>query len=444
MSEAVELKDIVGLCKRRGFIFQSSEIYGGINGFWDYGPYGVELKNAIKAFWWDEMVRRRAEVVGQDASIIMHPQVWKASGHEEHFEDPMVDCRSCKARFRSDQLEDMKKCSLCGGELTEVKMFNLMLKTQIGASTDSASSAYLRPETAQAIFVNYRLIQKLSRKKLPFGIAQIGKAFRNEITPRNFTFRSREFEQMELQYFVDPESKENYFDYWLQERLNFFAKMGIPKAKIRLHDHGEQLAHYAKAAKDIEVEFPFGWHEVEGIHNRGTFDLDRHQEFSKEDMSYFDEESKRKFVPGVIETSIGVDRLALAVLCSAYRVENLSNEAGKEDLRTVLGFKAHIAPVQVAVFPLMKKLAEPALVLERELNAAGFRTDFDVTGQIGKRYRRQDEIGTPFCVTFDFDSLEDKQVTVRFRDSMEQKRVPMLDLEKNIRDWIRQDICSER
>lgn len=444
MSEAFELKDIVALCKRRGFIFQSSEIYGGINGFWDYGPYGVELKNAIKNFWWDEMVRSRSDIVGQDAAIIMHPMVWKASGHEDHFEDPMVDCRECKSRFRADLLTDLKKCSLCGGELTDVKMFNLMLKTQIGATSDSSSTAYLRPETAQAIFVNYRLIQKLSRKKLPFGIAQTGKAFRNEITPRNFIFRSREFEQMELQYFIDPESKEDYFNYWLQERLKFFAKIGIPTAKIRLHDHGEQLAHYAKAASDIEVEFPFGWQEVEGIHNRGTFDLSQHQEFSKEDMSYFDEDSRRKFIPAVIETSIGVDRLSLAVICSAYRVENLSDKDNEPDLRTVLAFKAHIAPVQVAVFPLMKKLTAPSLELERKLNKAGWRTDFDVTGQIGKRYRRQDEIGTPFCVTFDFDSLEDQQVTVRFRDSMEQKRVPIAELETQIRHWVQQDIDNER
>ncbi|MCJ8345995.1 glycine--tRNA ligase [bacterium] len=436
----LDMKDLVSLCKRKGFIFQSSEIYGGINGFWDYGPYGVELKNAIKKFWWDEMVRLRDDVVGQDASIIMHPKVWEASGHVDGFNDPMVDCKECKARFREDQIEDKSKCEKCGGELTAAKMFNLMLSTQIGASEDSSAKAYLRPETAQSIFTNFKTIQKTSRKKIPFGIAQIGKAFRNEITPRNFTFRSREFEQMEMQYFVDPESETDYYEYWSTTRRDFFEKVGIPSDKIRFHEHGDDLAHYCSNARDIEVEFPFGWQEVEGIHDRGAFDLTQHEIHSKEDMKYFDEATKRKFIPHVVETSIGADRLALAVLCSAYHVEDLTKEGGKQDLRTVMRFKAHIAPVQVAVLPLIKKLAEESKEIETSLKQFGFRTEFDVAGQIGRRYRRQDEIGTPFCVTYDFDSREDHKVTIRLRDSMEQERVPIADLGATIQKMILEDM----
>jgi glycyl-tRNA synthetase len=429
-----EMKELVSMCKHRGFIFQSSEIYGGINGFWDYGPYGVELKNAVKRFWWDEMVTRREDVVGQDAAIIMHPRVWEASGHVENFNDPMIDCKACKSRFREDHLGGVQKCPDCGGELTEARMFNLMLKTSIGASTDSSSVAYLRPETAQAIFTNFKTIQRSSRKKLPMGIAQIGKAFRNEITPRNFTFRSREFEQMEMQYFVDPEDGMKYFDEWLEVRKKFFQSIGIPAQKIRLKEHGPgELAHYARKAFDIEVEFPFGWQEVEGIHHRGDFDLSQHEQFSGEDMKYFDEQTRKKYVPHVVETSIGADRLVLALLCCAYRVETILDKDGKEDNRTVLGFSPKIAPVQVAVFPLVKKLRTEAKELEERLRGAGFRTEFDVAGQIGKRYRRQDEIGTPFCVTFDYESLEDGQVTIRERDTMEQHRVPMDGLDQRLR-----------
>jgi len=421
-----EMKELVSLCKRRGFIFQSSEIYGGINGFWDYGPYGVELKNAVKQFWWREIVTSREDVVGQDASIIMHPTVWEASEHVQNFNDPMVDCRECKARFREDHIEGADRCPECGGELTEIKMFNLMLKTFIGASEDSSSVAYLRPETAQAIFTNFKTIQRCSRKKLPFGIAQIGKAFRNEITPRNFTFRSREFEQMEMQYFIDPEDPKDYFDFWLQERRSFFTRLGIPADKIRLKPHGpDELAHYARAAQDIEVEFPFGWQEVEGVHDRGDFDLSQHEKFAGEELKYFDELSRRKFVPNVIETSIGADRLVLALLCTAFRVEKIQDKSGKEDERTILSFHPRIAPVQAGVFPLTKKLIDPARKVEQDLRARGFRTEFDIAGQIGKRYRRQDEIGTPFCITFDFDSLEDHQVTLRHRDTMEQERIPI-------------------
>jgi len=445
---SLDMKELVSLCKRRGFIFQSSEIYGGINGFWDYGPLGVELKNAIKQFWWQEMVHMREDVVGQDASIIMHPKVWEASGHVSNFSDPMVDCRECKARFRQDHLEESgntKTCPSCGAEaLTEAKDFNLMLQTQVGASTDSSAVAYLRPETAQAIFVNFKTVQMCSRKKLPFGIAQIGKAFRNEITPRNFTFRSREFEQMEMQYFVDPEEGADWYEYWSQERKKFFLKLGIEENKLRFHAHGEgELAHYAKAAQDIEVEFPFGWQEVEGIHDRGDFDLSQHEEYSGEEMKYFEEQSRRKFVPHVLETSIGADRVTLAVLCSAYRKEDLSESSGKEDVRTVLGLMPQIAPVQVAVLPLMKKLSEQAREVYQKMQRVGLRADFDITGQIGKRYRRQDEIGTPYCVTFDFDSLDDGQVTVRFRDSMEQTRQPIEHLASFLREQIQQELESK-
>ena len=442
MSE-IQMKDLVALCKHRGFIFQSSEIYGGVNGFWDYGPYGVELKNALKSYWWQEMVQRRNDVVGQDASIIMHPKVWEASGHVANFTDPMVDCKECKSRFRADQLDDLKSCPTCGSKdsFTEARLFNLMLKTSIGANTDSSSDAYLRPETAQAIFVNYRLIQRCSRKKLPFGIAQIGKAFRNEITPRNFTFRSREFEQMEMQYFVDPEDGQDHFDYWLKERYDFFRRVGIPEEKLRFHEHGpSELAHYANAAKDVEVDFPFGWQEVEGIHDRSNFDLCQHEKFSGEEMKYFDEVSGRKFVPHVIETSIGADRLALAVLCSAFEKELIDDGKGRQETRNVMRFRPHIAPVQIAVLPLMKKLSEPAMKLEEALKEDGFRTEYDQAGQIGKRYRRQDEIGTPYCVTFDFESLEDKQVTVRFRDSMGQKRIAIDEVANYLRNRIKKSM----
>ena len=435
-----DMKDLVSLCKRRGFIFQSSEIYGGINGFWDYGPTGVELKNAIKNFWWREMVQTRPDVIGQDACIIMHPRVWKASGHEDGFNDPMVDCRDCKARMRSDQLDQAGVCPQCGStNLTDIKNFNLMLKTTIGASEDSSSSAYLRPETAQAIFTNFKHLYATSRKKLPFGIAQIGKAFRNEITPRNFTFRSREFEQMEMQYFHDPEDGQDHYTTWAERRKGFFRSLGFSEDRLRFKDHGEELAHYASRAMDIEYEFPFGWQEVEGIHDRGNFDLSQHQEFSGEGMEVFDEATKKRFIPHVLETSIGADRVTLAVLCEAYDMEDLSQD-GKEDFRTVLRFKSHIAPVQVAVLPLVKKLAEPAEGLERELNDLGLRTEYDLSGQIGKRYRRQDEIGTPFCVTFDFDSLEDQAVTVRFRDSMAQERVKIAELHAFLNARIREDM----
>ena len=415
----ISLNDLTALCKRRGFIYQSSEIYDGINGFWDYGPLGVELKNNVRRHWWDTIVRSREDVLGMDATIIMHPRIWEASGHSEHFTDPMVDCRECKRRFRADTLEG-DSCPECGGELTEARQFNLMFKTFVGASEDSSSVAWLRPETAQAIFVQFKNITSTSRVKLPFGIAQIGKSFRNEINPRNFTFRSREFEQFELEYFVRPDETEKWYEYWRDQRYQWYLDIGIGKEKLRLRDHAEdELAHYARVCVDVEYEFPFGWSELEGIADRGTFDLDQHIKFSGKDLSLFDEERQEKVIPAVIESSGGLDRTILTLLADAYEVETL--EDGSE--RNLLRFHPRIAPIQVAIFPLVKKLREPSLEIESDLRRWRFSTFYDEKGAIGRRYRRQDEAGTPYCVTIDFDTLEDGAVTVRDRDSMLQDRV---------------------
>jgi len=429
------LDDIVSMCKRRGFIFPSSEIYGGFAAVFDYGPLGVELKNRIRELWWDYMVRRRENVVGMDGAILMHPDIWVAAGHVESFHDPMVDCKGCKKRFRADMIEGAKTCPECGGELTEPRNFNLMFKTHVGPVEDSASVAYLRPETAQAIFVNYKNIQTTYRMKLPFGIAQTGKAFRNEVTTQRFTFRSREFEQMEMQFFVPPDEDEKWFDYWLQQRQEFYNLLGIDASKRRLSEHGpDELAHYAKRAFDIQFEFPFGWQEIEGIHNRNDFDLSQHAKHSKKDLTYFDEQRKEKYLPKVIETSAGLDRTVLAVLCNAFHEEEEEGEGHKREVRSVLKFHPRVAPITAAVFPLLKKdvLAEPAKKLEEELRKASLRTLFDVTGSIGKRYRRMDEVGTPFCITFDFDSLEDHAVTVRDRDTLKQDRIAL----DKVRDYL--------
>jgi glycyl-tRNA synthetase len=416
------MEDVVSLCARRGFVFQSSEIYGGINGFWDYGPLGVELKNNLKALWWRRVVRERDDVEGLDSSIICHPRTWEASGHVEHFGDQLVDCRACKRRFRADQLDGAEPCDARDDgvhDLTPPRSFNLMLKTFVGASEDAASAAWLRAETCQSIFTDFKRVRETSRQKIPFGIAQIGKAFRNEINPRNFTFRSREFEQAELEFFVHPSERERWFQYWLEERLRFHRELGFAEDRLRVrpHDPGE-LAHYAKAAADLEFRFPFGWQEIEGVHDRGDWDLARHSEYAGRDLSVTDEASGERFVPMVIETSVGVDRTALALLCNAYRVEAL---AGGET-RTVLGLDPRVAPIAVAVLPLSKKLAEPTrrilAELRREWNAF-----YDESGNIGRRYRRQDEVGTPLCVTYDFDSEQDGKVTVRERDSMQQERI---------------------
>jgi glycyl-tRNA synthetase len=430
----VTMDKIVSLCARRGFIFPSSDIYGGINGFWDYGPLGVELKNNLKAFWWQRMVRERDDVVGIDTSIISHPRTWEASGHTDNFSDPMVDCRACKRRFRADQLDEAGRCDSREGssehDFTEARNFNLMMQTQIGASEDASMVAHLRPETCQPIFTDFKRVREVARQKPPFGIAQIGKAFRNEITPRNFTFRSREFEQAELEFFVHPSEREKWFAYWLEERHRFHLDLGFPERVLRRRAHeADELAHYAKSAEDIEFLFPFDWQEVEGIHDRGDWDLSRHSEFSGKDLSYTDPETKESYTPMVIETSMGVERTCLALLVNAYEEEDL----GDGETRTVMHFAPHIAPLKVAVLPLSKKLGEPARELERELRRH-WNSSYDESGNIGRRYRRQDEAGTPFCITYDFESADDGRVTVRERDSMEQERIPIDQVVGSLRD----------
>lgn len=430
-----DLSTLVSLSKRRGFVFQSSEVYGGLGSCWDYGPLGSIMKMNVKRAWWNAMTRRE-DIVGIDAAILMHPMVWKASGHVDGFSDPLVDCKTCKTRFRADNTESYlvkKQCPNCGGkDLSEPRQFNLMFKTHMGPVEEQGSVVYLRPETAQGIFVNFLNCQQSSRKKIPFGIAQIGKSFRNEITPGNFIFRTREFEQMEMQYFVKPGTDENFFNEWKQTRMNFFLKYGIKKENLQFKPH-EQLAHYAKAAGDIEYKFPMGFSELEGIHNRSDFDLSQHMKFSGKSLEYFDEANKEKYIPYVIETAVGCDRLFLAFMCDAYREEVTTDEKGAEDTRIVLGFHPDIAPIKVAVLPLSKKDELTSISDKlRDGLAEDFDVDYDVTGSIGKRYRRQDEIGTPFCVTVDFDTLNDQAVTVRHRDTMKQERVPLEGINKYI------------
>jgi glycyl-tRNA synthetase len=411
---------IVSLCKRRGFIFQSSEIYGGLGSCWDYGPLGAELKRNVKEAWWKAMVHERDDVVGLDASILMHPQVWVASGHVQQFADPLVECKSCNSRFRADHMEDTK-CPQCGGELTEPRMFNLMFKTFMGPVENEAAVVYLRPETAQGIFVNFQNVLGSSRKKLPFGIAQMGKSFRNEITTGNFIFRSREFEQMEMEYFVKPGTDGKWFEYWLEERFNWYIRLGIKKEHLRLRQHGkEELAHYAIGCYDVEYLFPMGWSELEGIANRGSYDLEQHAKHSGKDLSYFDDESGERFLPYIIEPSAGVDRSVLAFLLDAYDEEIVEKEK-----RVVLRLHPDLAPIKVAVLPLSRN--EKLVPMATEINAQLRRslvTQYDDSQSIGRRYRRQDEIGTPYCVTIDFQSLEDHQVTIRDRDSLKQIRLP--------------------
>jgi glycyl-tRNA synthetase len=412
---------LVALCANRGFIYPSSEIYGGINGFWDYGPLGCEMRANIKAAWWQRMVRERDDVVGLDSSIIAHPQTWIASGHVANFHDPMVDCRECKRRFRADQIAgeicpQHSKRPLQQCDLTEPRAFNLMLSTRIGASEDSAVEAYLRPETCQSIFLDFKRVMQSSRQTPPFGIAQIGKAFRNEITPRNFIFRSREFEQMEMQFFVPPTDAMTWFEHFREYRMRWLHDVGIAPERLRWHEH-ETLAHYAKAAYDIEFEFPFGWQELEGVHNRSDHDLRSHSESSGKDLSYTNQETKERYLPWVVETSIGVDRCMLALLTNGYREEEVRGET-----RVVLAIAPSIAPIKAAVLPLSKQLIEPAEKISTALRKR-FNIAFDVSGAIGRRYRRQDEVGTPYCITYDFESQQDQQVTVRERDSMEQSRI---------------------
>ncbi len=425
----VSMEKLVSLCKRRGFIYQSSEIYGGLSSAWDYGPLGVELKNRIQNFWWREMTQLHDNIVGIDAAIMMHPRVWEASGHVENFNDPLVDCKNCKQRFRSDQLPEnalkQKRCPECGGELTEPRQFNLMFRTHIGPVENDRSLVYLRPETAQGIYVNFKNVIQTSRLKVPFGVAQVGKAFRNEITTKNFIFRTCEFEQMEMQYFIHPSEDEKWFEHWKEKRFESYEKMGIRSCKMRFRRHGpEELAHYAKIAFDIEYDFPFGWKELEGIHNRTDYDLKRHMEFSGKDLTYLDDIRSERYTPYVIETSAGLTRTVLTVLSDAYEEEEL-----EADKRVVMKLHPMIAPVTVGVFPLVKKDGLLELARDIELGLRGeYSTFYDQGGAIGRRYRRQDEIGTPFCVTIDYQTKEDHTVTLRFRDSMEQVRVRVEDL----------------
>jgi glycyl-tRNA synthetase len=420
------MEKLVALCLNRGFIYPSSEIYGGIAGFWDYGPLGTEMRNNVKAAWWQRTVRERDDVVGLDSSIIANPQTWVASGHVANFNDPMVDCRKCKRRFRAGQVEADDRCTASEDgrhELTEPRQFNLMLKTRVGAADDSAGEAYLRAETCQSIFLDFKRVMQSARMKPPFGIAQVGKAFRNEITPRNFIFRSREFEQMELEFFTPPGEAMDWFERWREIRMRWHHDIGIPPAKLRWHAHAaDELAHYAKAAYDIVFEFPFGWQELEGVHQRGDYDLRQHNEHSGKDQSYTDPESKERYVPYVVETSVGVDRCLLALLCSAYDEDEVAGEK-----RVVLRLAPQIAPIKVAVLPLSKKLSEPTERIAAELRRR-FAVDFDLSGAIGRRYRRQDEVGTPFCVTYDFESEQDQKATVRERDTMKQERIALAQL----------------
>ena len=420
----VDMEKIVSLCRRRGFIFPSSEIYGGLSSCWDYGPLGVELKRNIKQAWWRAVVQERDDIVGLDTSILMHPQTWEASGHLKGFTDPLVECKNCHLRWHSDDLEG-SNCPTCGGELTEPHLFNLMFKTFMGPVEEAASVVYLRPETAQGIFVNFQNVLNTTRKRLPFGIAQIGKAFRNEITTGNFIFRSREFEQMEIEFFVKPGTDEEWFNYWLEERLNWYVKLGITKENLRLSQHGKgELAHYARDCYDIDYLFPMGWSELEGIANRGDFDLVQHASSSGKSLEYYDDESKEHYIPYIIEPSAGVDRSALAFLCDAY-----DEEPDQEEIRVILRLHPSLAPIKVAVLPLSRR--EKLVKLAKEIHAdlrQCWMVSYDDAQSIGRRYRRQDEVGTPFCVTIDFQSLEDEQVTIRERDTMNQIRIPITEL----------------
>lgn len=429
----VTMEKLVSLCKRRGIVYQSSEIYGGMAGAWDYGPLGVKLKNNIRDYWWKEMTQLQDNIVGLDAAIMMHPKVWEASGHVDSFTDPMVDCKECKARFRSDHIDLTVKCPTCGAKdsFTEPRQFNMMFSTHLGPVAESGSIVYLRPETAQGIFANFKNVVQTSRVKIPFGIAQVGKAFRNEITTKNFIFRTVEFEQMEMQFFVKPGEDDKWFEYWKDSRIKYYDRLGIRDTKLKFHQHGkDELAHYAKDAFDIEYEFPMGWQELEGIHSRTDFDLSRHAEFSGKDLTYLDDQTHERYLPYVIETSAGLTRTVLMVLADAYEEQEL--EGG--DVRTVLHFHPELAPITVAVLPLVKKdgIKEIAEEIEKNLRE-DFSTFYDQSGAIGRRYRRMDEVGTPYCVTVDYDTKEDNTVTIRFRDSMKQERIPISELTARIR-----------
>ena len=427
------MEKLVSLAKRRGYFFQSSEIYGGIQGIWDFGPLGVTLRNNIKRAWWRTMVELRDDVVGIDAGIIMNPQTWVASGHVENFTDPLIECKKCHQRFRADQVTDSKHVT-DGGEWTEARQFNLMFKTFVGPVEASSSQVYLRPETAQGIFVNFANVLNSTRMRPPFGIAQIGKAFRNEITPGNSIFRLREFEQMELEFFVPPADEMKWLDYWKDERFKFYLQLGVRREKLRLRAHGQdELAHYARGAFDVEYEFPFGWSELEGIAARGEYDLAAHQKVSGRDLTYFDDLKRERYLPHVVEPSAGVDRTMLTLMIDAYNEEEVRGEQ-----RIVLKLHHSVAPIQVAVLPLSKKepLSTLAQKLEHELRPY-FRTEYDDTQSIGKRYRRQDEIGTPFAVTIDFETINDQAATLRSRDEMTQVRIPLTSLRQELEERFR-------
>ncbi|MEA2432727.1 MAG: glycyl-tRNA synthetase [Actinomycetota bacterium] len=427
--KAITIDSLVNLCKRRGIVFPSSEIYGGLRSAWDWGPLGIEFKRNIKNEWWRAMVHGRDDVVGLESSILMSPKVWEASGHVETFTDPLVECTNCHKRFRADHVNLEKACPSCGQgpAWTEPRQFHLMFKTFMGPVEDSAATVYLRPETAQGMFVDFQTVQKTSRKRIPFGIAQQGKSFRNEITPGNFVFRTREFEQMEMEFFCKPGTDEEWHEYWLNERMNWYLDLGMTKENLRLREHEQdELSHYAKRTYDIEYEFPnpMGWSELEGIANRTDFDLKAHSEASGQDLSYFDPETEERYFPYVIEPAVGVERPLMAFLIDAYHEDEAPTADGKVEKRMVLKIDKRLAPIKVAVLPLSKHedLVPVARRVAEEIRPH-FVTDVDITQAIGRRYRRQDEVGTPFCVTIDFDSLEDQQVTVRERDTMEQKRI---------------------
>jgi glycyl-tRNA synthetase len=446
MADTTLMDKLVSLCKRRGFVFQSSEIYGGLGSVWDYGPMGVELKKNVKDRWWDAMVYAREDIEGLDAAILMHPKVWEASGHVAGFTDPLVDCRQCKNRFRADDPrikgtpgQPDAQCPVCGtrGSLTAPRLFNLMFKTFMGPVEESAAVVYLRPETAQGIYVNYLNVLQSSRQRIPFGIAQIGKAFRNEITPGNFIFRTREFEQMEMQFFVQPGTDAEWFERWREWRMEWHRSLGLDPAKLQWHQHaGSELAHYAKAAFDIQYQFPFGWQEIEGIHNRGDFDLGRHQEYSGKKLEYFDQAQNQRYLPYIVETSAGADRVALTLLVDAYREEQVEGET-----RVVLGLLPSLAPIKAGVFPLVKKdgMPEVATTLYHDLRKQ-FACFYDDSGAIGRRYRRMDEAGTPFGITVDGDTLSGGTVTVRNRDSMQQERVGM----DRVAEYVKDKVSGER
>ncbi len=434
---SVSLETLVSLCKRRGFVYPAADIYGGINGIYDFGPLGTLLKKNIRKAWLASLENDRGPIVEIEGSLLAPEAVWKASGHVEGFHDPMIDCKNCKHRFRSDDTDFSKGCPSCGkNDFTDIRNFNMMFKTQLGALESAAATCYLRPETAQAIFVNFKNVLTTARVKMPFGIAQAGKAFRNEITPKQFLFRMREFEQMEIEWFCKPETSNDYLTFWIEHRLAFYKAIGINTEKIRIREHEKhELAHYAARCVDVEYNFPFGWKELEGIAHRGAFDLTQHTTHSGKDLAVFDEETRESYMPHVVESSIGVDRLFLTLLFDSYREDEVEGEK-----RIVLAFAPSIAPITVAFMPLAKKLSEPVEKLYRAVKEAGFTAQIDESGSIGKRYRRQDEIGTPFCVTYDFDSEQDHCVTVRDRDTTKQERIPA----DQLIDYLKNQMKKER